>query len=72
MPLTSEPIENIISFVSLLAENLSIPTNVLLQCLYIETVIWLCREELAIGQSIENCDGLIRNMIVAERIINNI
>jgi hypothetical protein len=70
--LTSEPIENIISFVSSLGEKLGIPTDVLLQCLYIETVIWLCREELANGESVKNCNWLIDNMTVAKRIIKDI
>ncbi len=37
----------------------------LLRCLYIETVIWLFREELANGESLEECRQLITNMKVA-------
>ena len=32
-----------------------IPFGILLRCLFIETVIWLFREELANGESLEEC-----------------
>ena len=52
--LVSEPKEIIIDFV-----------KTLLRCLYIETVIWLFREELANGESLEECEQLIVNMKTA-------
>ena len=63
--LTSEPKDVVIDFVQKLGDSVGIPCEVLLHCLYIETVIWLFREELANGESIEECQQLITNMKVA-------
>lgn len=63
--LTSEPKDVIIDFVQKLGDNVGIPCEILLRCLYIETVIWLFREELANGESLEECQQLITNMKVA-------
>ena len=63
--LTSEPNDVIIDFVQKLGDSVGIPSEVLLRCLYIETVIWLFREELAEGKSLEDCEQLITNMKAA-------
>lgn len=63
--LTSEPKDVIIDFVQKLGDSVGIPCAILLRCLYIETVIWLFREELANGESLEECQQLITNMKVA-------
>ncbi|MBE7000578.1 MAG: hypothetical protein E7428_10385 [Ruminococcaceae bacterium] len=63
--LTSEPKEIIIDFVQKLADGVGIPCEILLRCLFIETVIWLFREELANGESLEESRQLIANMKVA-------
>lgn len=63
--LTSEPKNVIIDFVQKLGDSVGIPCEILLRCLYIETVIWLFREELANGESLEECQQLITNMKVA-------
>ena len=63
--LVSEPKEIIINFVKNLGESVGIPCEILLRCLYIETVIWLFREELASGESLEECEQLITNMKTA-------
>ena len=63
--LTSEPTDVIIDFVQKLGDSVGIPCEILLRCLYIETVIWLFREELAEGESLEECEQLITNMKVA-------
>ena len=63
--LTSEPKDVIINFVQKLGDSVGIPCEILLRCLYIETVIWLFREELAEGESLEECEQLITNMKVA-------
>ena len=63
--LTSEPKDVIIDFVQKLGNSVGIPCEILLRCLYIETVIWLFREELANGESLEECQQLITNMKVA-------
>lgn len=63
--LTSEPKDVIIDFVQKLGDSVGIPCEILLRCLYIETVIWLFREELANGESLEECQQLITNMKVA-------
>ncbi len=63
--LTSEPKDVIIDFVQKLGDSVGIPCEILLRCLYIETVIWLFREELANGESLEECRQLITNMKVA-------
>ena len=63
--LTSEPKDVIIDFVQKLGDGVGIPCEILLRCLYIETVIWLFREELANGESLEECQQLITNMKVA-------
>ena len=63
--LTSEPKDVIIDFVQKFGDSVGIPCEILLKCLYIETVIWLFREELAEGESLEECEQLITNMKVA-------
>ena len=63
--LVSEPKEIIIDFVKNLGDSVGIPCETLLCCLYIETVIWLFREELANGESLEECEQLIMNMKTA-------
>ena len=63
--LTSEPKEVVIDFVQKLGDCVGIPCETLLRCLFIETVIWLFREELANGESLEECQQLITNMKVA-------
>ena len=63
--MTSEPKDVIIDFVQKLGDGVGIPCEILLRCLYIETVIWLFREELAEGESLEECEQLITNMKVA-------
>ena len=63
--LTSEPKKVVIDFVQKLGDSVGIPCEILLRCLYIETVIWLFREELANGESLEECRQLITNMKVA-------
>ncbi len=63
--LTSEPKDVIIHFVQKLGDSAGIPCEVLLRYLYIETVIWLFREELDEGESLEECEQLIRNMKAA-------
>ena len=63
--LTSEPKDVIIDFVQKLGDGVGIPCEILLRCLYIETVIWLFREELTNGESLEECQQLITNMKVA-------
>lgn len=67
--LTAEPREEIVAFVRSLGNRVEIPYKVLLQCLYVETVIWLFREELAKGESLEECDFLIANMKVAYELV---
>ncbi|MBR6666705.1 MAG: phosphotransferase [Lachnospiraceae bacterium] len=63
--LTSEPKDVVIDFVQKLGDGVGISCEILLRCLYIETVIWLFREELANGESLEECRQLITNMKVA-------
>lgn len=54
---------------SFIGKSVGIPYEILLQCLYVETVIWLFREELAKGESLDECDFLIANMKVAYELI---
>ena len=68
--LTSEPKEAITDFVQKLGDSAGIPCGDLLRCLFIETVIWLFREELANGESLEECRQLIANMKVAYGLTN--
>ena len=63
--LVSEPKSVIIDFVKKLGDSVGIPCETLLRCLFIETVIWLFREELANGESLEESEQLITNMKVA-------
>ncbi len=69
--LTSEPKEAVIDFVQKLGDGVGIPCEILLRCLYIETVIWLFREELANGESLEESQQLITNMKVAYEFAHN-
>ena len=70
--LVSEPKETILNFVKNLSASVGIPCETLLRCLYIETVIWLFREELANGESLEECEQLITNMKTAYEFTNMI
>lgn len=63
--LTSESRDAVIDFVQKLGDGAGIPCGTLLRCLFIETVIWLFREELANGETLEECQQLITNMKVA-------
>ena len=63
--LVSEPKNVILEFVKKLGDSVGIPCEIILRCLYIETVIWLFREELASGESLEECEQLITNMKIA-------
>ena len=51
-----------IDFVQRLGDSAVIPCETLLRCLYVETVIWLFREELAEGKYLEECGQLVANM----------
>ncbi len=68
--LTSEPSDNVASFVKMLAYKLGIPADILFKCLYVETVIWLSREELAGGNPPGNSGKLICNMLLAESFVD--
>lgn len=68
--LTEEPKDVIIDFVKALGNGVGIPCEVLLQCLYAETVIWLFREELAAGENLDECESLIANMKAAYDFLN--
>ena len=63
--LVSEPKESILDFVKKLGDSVNIPFGILLRCLFIETVIWLFREELSNGESLLECASLITNMKTA-------
>lgn len=63
--LTSEPKKAIIDFIQAVGDSVAIPCDVLLRCLFIETFIWLFREELSQGASLKECEGLIHNMKMA-------
>ena len=63
--LISEPKESILDFVKKLGDSVNIPFGILLRCLFIETVIWLFREELSNGESLLECASLITNMKTA-------
>ena len=54
-----------------LGDSVGIPCEILLRCLFIETVIWLFREELANGESLEECRQLITNMKAAYAFTNS-
>lgn len=66
--LTSEPKSAVVDFVQAVGGSVNIPCNTLLQCLFIETVIWLFREELSQGASLQECEGLIANMKTANEL----
>lgn len=63
--LTSAPQGEILAFIEALSGRIGVPWAVLLQCLYAETAVWLFREELANGETLEECAGLIANMEAA-------
>lgn len=66
--LTSEPKSAVIDFVKSVGNGVKIPCDTLLQCLFVETVIWLFREELSQGASLQECEGLIANMKIANEL----
>ena len=69
--LTSESRDVITDFVQALGDSVGIPREILLRCLYVETVIWLFREELAMDENLEDCESHITNMKVAYELINH-
>ena len=68
--LTSEPSDSVVDFVNLIASNLSIPAETLFKCLYVETVIWLSREELANKRPPRESGKLICNLLLADSIVD--
>lgn len=66
--LTSESKSTVIDFVQAVGDSVKIPCDTLLQCLFIETVIWLFREELSQGSHLKECEGLIANMKIANEL----
>lgn len=69
--LTSEPGDAVIGFVKTLGYHVGIPCDVLLGCLFVETVIWLFREELAAGKELSECRSLIANMKMADAFVHH-
>lgn len=69
--LTAEPRDVIMDFIKALGNSVGISYEVLLQCLYVETVIWLFREELASGESLDECESLIANMKAAYKLLKD-
>ena len=67
--LTSVPQGEILDFVEVLSGKIGVPCMVLLQCLYAETAVWLFREELANGETLEECAGLIANVETAYELL---
>ena len=68
--LTSEPSDNVAEFVNMIANKLSIPAEILFKCLYVETVIWMSREELAIQKPPRESGQLICNLLLAESFVD--
>ena len=66
--LTSESKSTVTDFVQAVGDSVKIPCDTLLQCLFVETVIWLFREELSQGASLQECEGLIANMKIANEL----
>jgi len=66
--LTRSSKKEIIDFVRAVGDGVKIPCATLLQCLFVETVIWLFREELSQGTSLQECEGLIANMKIANEL----
>lgn len=66
LTLTSK--KEIIDFVRAVGDGVKIPSAALLQCLFVETVIWLFREELSQGTSLQECESLIANMKIANEL----
>ena len=52
--LSSAPISEVIDFINELAEAINIPAMILKKCLYIETNVWICREESWGDDGLEN------------------
>ena len=65
----SESSDNVAGFVRMLAGRLGIPPDILFKCLYVETVIWVSREELSKGRTLHECGKLLYNMQVAASFI---
>jgi len=64
--LSSAPIAEIVKFINKLAEAINIPAVILKKCLYIETNVWVCREE---GWDYEDdCGSLENNIKIAENL----
>ena len=66
--LTLKSKNEIIDFVRAVGDGVQIPSATLLQCLFVETVIWLFREELSQGTSLQECESLIANMKIANEL----
>lgn len=66
--LSSAPKRDVVDFVKAIGFSVGIPWDILLQSLFIETVIWLFREELSQGADLQECEGLIENMKIAKEL----
>ena len=66
--LSGDLYDEIEELIDILAGNLDISNRIIKQCLYIETVVWLC-DELEKGESLEACSSLIDNVMHAEAIL---
>jgi streptomycin 6-kinase len=69
--LTFESIENCLNFINLISRKVSIPTEILKKCLYVETVLRLCRLEIAYGKKLKDYGFMIDNVLTAEKIMGD-
>lgn len=67
--LTGEKEESIIKLIEKLGKRLDIPSVILIQCLFLDNVLWLC-SDLERGESLEESQFIIDNIFAAERLMN--
>jgi streptomycin 6-kinase len=68
--LAGKPIKDFLKFIGLLSRRLHIPVEILTKCLYVEMAVEIFYRHIATGGSVGECEGNIRNIEVAEEMIN--
>jgi len=66
--LTGEKDVEIFNLVEKLEERLHIPADILIKCLFLDNVLWLC-SDLERGETLEESQFIIDNIFVAERLL---
>ena len=67
-----EPIENLLSFIDFISKKVNISDGIIKKCLYVVTVSGLCELELTNGKSFKDYEFMVDNVLMAEKIMENL